>query len=69
MDIAFLGERFVVIYMDDVTVFSGLDDEHLENLQKKIQKWKNFGLSVNPKKYLFSLEEGKLLGHIVYNKE
>ena len=65
MDIAFIGDRFVVIYLDDVTVFSGSDDEHLEHLQKKIQKCRNFGLSLNPNKYLFALEEGKLLGHIV----
>ena len=37
MDIAFIGDRFVFIYLDDVTVFSGSDDEHLEHLQKKIQ--------------------------------
>ena len=38
MDIAFIGDRFVVIYLDDVTVFSGSDDEHLEHLQKTFQK-------------------------------
>ena len=32
MDIAFIGDRFVVIYLNDVNAFSGLDDEHLENL-------------------------------------
>jgi hypothetical protein len=31
MDIAFIGEkdRFVVIYLDDITIFSASDDEHL----------------------------------------
>ena len=28
-------------------------------------KCRKFGLSLNPKKSLFALEEGKLLGHIV----
>ena len=64
MDTAFVGDKFVVIYLDDVTIFSGSDDEHLEHLQKTCQKCRNFGLSLNPKKYLFALEEGKLLGHI-----
>ena len=32
MDIAFVGGKFVVIYLDDVTIFSGSDYEHLEHL-------------------------------------
>ena len=56
MDIAFVGEKFVVIYLDDVTIFSGSDDEHLKHLQIFFQKCRNFSLSLNPKKYLFSLE-------------
>ena len=65
MDMEFVGDKYVVIYLDDVTIFSGSDDEHLEHLQKTFQKWKMFGLSLNPKKSFFALEEGKLLGHIV----
>jgi len=30
------------------------------------EKCKKFGISLNPKKTLFGLEEGKLLGHIIY---
>ena len=56
MDIAFVGDRFVVIYVDDVTIFSGSDDEHLEHLQKTFQKCRKFGLPLNPQKSLFSLE-------------
>lgn len=65
MDISFVGEKFVVIYLDDVTIFSSSDDEHLQHLQKAFLKCKKYGLSLNPKKSLFSLEEGKLLGHII----
>ena len=35
MDIAFIDDSFVVIYLDDVTVFSGSDDEHLEHFKNK----------------------------------
>ena len=31
-------------------------------------KCRKFGLSLNPKKSLFSMKEGKLLGHIVLVK-
>ena len=35
MDIAFVGEKdkFVVIYLDDIAVFSQSDDEHLKHLK------------------------------------
>jgi hypothetical protein len=67
MDIAFIGEKdkFVVIYLDDITIFSRSDEEHCHHLKKVFLKCRRFGLSLNPKKYLFSMQEGKLLGHIV----
>jgi hypothetical protein len=67
MDIAFIGEKdkFVVIYLDDITMFSQYDKEHYHHLKKVFLKCKKFGLSLNPKKSLFSMKEGKLLGHIV----
>jgi hypothetical protein len=67
MDIAFIGEKdqFVVIYLDDITVFSRYDKEHCCQLRKVFLKCRKFGLSLNPKKSLFAMKEGKLLGHIV----
>jgi hypothetical protein len=67
MDIAFVEEsgKFIVVYLDDVTVFSQSDDEHLRHLRRVFEKCRRFGISLNPKKCLFGLEEGKLLGHII----
>jgi ribonuclease HI len=67
MDIAFVGEKdkFVVVYLDDITVFSKSDKEHCRHLRKVFLKCRNFGISLNPKKSLFAMQEGKLLGHIV----
>jgi hypothetical protein len=67
MDIAFMEEKdqFVVIYLDDITVFSRSDKEHHCHLRKVFLKCRRFGLSLNPKKSLFVVKEGKLLGHIV----
>lgn len=67
MDIAFVGEKdkFVLIYLDDITVYSSSHQNHLQHLKKVFLKCRRFGISVNPKKYQFSLDEGKLLGHIV----
>lgn len=66
-DIAFVGEyeKFFVIYLDYIIVFSKSDDENLKQLHNIFEKCTKYGLSLNPKKSHFSLREGKLLGHIV----
>jgi hypothetical protein len=46
-------------------VFSQSDDEHLRHLRRVFEKCRKFGISLNPKKSLFILEEGKLLEHII----
>jgi hypothetical protein len=67
MDIAFVGERdkFIVIYLDVLMVFSKTDEEHLMHLKQTFEKCHRFGLSLNPKKSHFAMQEGKLLGHVV----
>jgi len=67
MDLAFANEKDVllVVYLDHLTVFSKSDEEHMHDLRTVFQKWKKYGLSLNPKKSLFAMEEGKLLGHII----
>jgi len=67
MDIAFVGEKdkFVLIYLDDIIVYSSSHQNHLQHLKKVFLKCRRFWISVNPKKSQFALEEGKLLGHIV----
>jgi hypothetical protein len=67
MDITFVGERdkFVFIYLDYLTVFPNLDAEHLMHLTQNFEKCRKFGLSLNPKKSQFAMQEGNILGHIV----
>jgi hypothetical protein len=67
MDIAFVGEKdkFVLIYLDDITVYSSSHEEHLKHLKRVFLKCRQFGISLNPKKSHFSLRKGNLLGHIV----
>jgi hypothetical protein len=67
MDIAFIRERdkFIVIYLDYLMVFSKSDEEHLVQLKQTFEKCCRFGLSLNPKKSHFTMQEGKLLGHVV----
>ena len=67
MDIAFSEELgyFIIIYLDDITIFSKIDEEHPKHLRKVFEKCRKFGFSLNPKKTMFVLQEGKLLGHII----
>ena len=64
MDIAFhrLIGRSVVVYLDDITIFSKRRGEHARKIFERCQK---YGISLNPKKCVFAVTEGKLLGHIV----
>ena len=45
MDITFMDDlgRFIVIYLDDVTVYSKSDEEHLQHLKQVFEKCRNFG--------------------------
>ena len=67
MDIAFADEivHFIVIFPCDITVYSKTNVEHLRHLRRVFEKCRRFSISLNPKKTLFCLEEGKLLGHII----
>jgi hypothetical protein len=67
MDIAFVEEKdkFIVIYLDDINMYSYSDIQHLQHLKYVFEKCRRFGISLNPKNSNFSLQEGKLLGHII----
>eukprot|EP00253_Pinus_taeda_P035280 PITA_35280 len=67
IDMAFANEKdvFLVFYLDDLTVFSNSDEEYLYHLKVVFQKCRKYGISLNPKKSLFAMDEGKLLGHII----
>jgi hypothetical protein len=56
LDIAFVSKRdkFVIIYLDDLIVFSKFDVKHLVHKQTFV-KCQKFGLSLNPKKSHFSM--------------
>jgi len=52
MDLAFANEKdgFLVVYLDDLTVFSKSDEEHMYHLKTVFQKCRKYGLSLNLKK-------------------
>lgn len=67
MDLAFRGivGRYIVLYLDDLTVFSKDRENHLFHLQDVLERCRKHDISLNPKKSVFGVTGGKLLGHIV----
>ena len=70
MDIAFRGliGHSVVVYLDDVTIFSKKREDHVFHLKQIFDRCRKYGISLNPKKSIFAVLEGKLLGHIISKK-
>ena len=70
MDITFQGliGRSVVIYLDDIMIFSKRREEHAFHLRQIFERCRKYGISLNPKKCVFVVTEGKLLGHVVSKK-
>jgi hypothetical protein len=67
MDVDFLGltNRYVVVYLDDITVYSKNSEEHIQHLTQIFERCQKYDISLNPKKTIFGVKEGKLLGHII----
>lgn len=67
MYIAFheLINKIILTYLDDLTVFSKHKEDHFNHLELVFQKCLEFGFSLNPKKCIFGVSQGKLLGHVV----
>ena len=70
MDIAFcdLIGQSVVVYLDDVMIFSKKREEHGFHLKQIFECRRKYGISLNPKKCVFTVTEGKLSGHIISKK-
>jgi hypothetical protein len=67
MEIVFHGliNQSVVVYLDDITIFSKNKKDYLSHLRVVLERFRKYGISLNPKKLVFVLEQGKLLGFIV----
>ena len=55
----------VEVYVDDMMVKSETREGNFEALDKFLARIKRYNLRLNPKKCVFGVTSGKLLGHIV----
>lgn len=60
-----LTSKCIVIYMDDLIVFSKDRSQYARHLEDILVRCQRYGVSLNPKKCMFTITDGKLLGHII----
>jgi hypothetical protein len=60
-------DKFVVVFIDDILVFSKNEEEHAEHLRLVLQKLRQHKLYAKRSKCEFWLKEVSFLGHIVFN--
>ena len=67
MDIAFRGliNTFVVVYLNDITVYSKNREYHVPHLKVIFERCRRYRISLNPKKSIFSMEDETLLGFVI----
>ncbi|GAU51766.1 hypothetical protein TSUD_415550 [Trifolium subterraneum] len=58
----------IEVYVDDMIVKSGTEEDHVEYLSKMFQRLRKYRLRLNPNKCTFGVRSGKLLGFIVSQK-
>jgi len=67
MDITYWGliGHSIVVHIDDVIVFLNQKFDHIRHLKKIFERCRKYGISLNPKKIIFTVSEGNVLGHII----
>lgn len=70
MDLLLTGcTDYAAAYLDDVVIHSTNWEDHVRHLRSVLQKLKQAGLTIKPKKCQFAMETCSHLGHVVGNGE
>jgi hypothetical protein len=56
--------KSIAINQDDLVIFSKKRYVHIHNLMQVFEICRKYGISLNPKKFVLGVDEGKNLGHI-----
>ena len=58
-------DKFVVVYLDDIVIYSNTLQEHVDHLRKVFKLLRQKGLYVKKEKFSFALGELGFLGHCI----
>jgi hypothetical protein len=61
-------EKYVLVYLDDINIYSTTFEEHLEHLQDVFDRLREAGLKLGPDKCHFCKTELAFLGHSISDK-
>ena len=53
------------MYLDDVIVYDSTEDEFLDSLKQVFQRFRDFNITLNPKKCRFGVRSIEYVGHII----
>ena len=59
------GQDFVLVYIDDVLIFSPTLEDHLAHIHQAVRKIADCGLNLKPSKCQFVRHEVEFLGHVI----
>ena len=59
---------FVVVYLDDILIFSQTWEEHLHHIWEVLQTLQQHNLCANLEKYTFGMTQVQYLGYIIYER-
>ena len=62
------GFHFCYAYIDDVLIASSSYDEHVQHLQMVLERFRKYGVVINPSKCEFGVTKLQFLGHQVDNE-
>jgi hypothetical protein len=57
--------QFVVVYLDDLNIYSKTFEQHLEHLKHVFERLRKAGLKLNPEKCFFIKKELSFLGYVI----
>jgi hypothetical protein len=58
-------DRFVVVYLDDILIYSQTEEEHKEHVRLVLEKLRQWALKAKLSKCQFGRDSVEFLGHLI----